>query len=180
MTLPDLRGLLSALVAANVEFVVIGGIAVGLHGFLRATEDLDIVPSPDGGNLDRLCQVLEAQQAQLLLNPARRFGAREAWMLRRGRNVSLTTSHGDLDVVRTLPGVPDYATLTEDAERYEVDGMTIVVASSERLTEMKRARGSKQDEADIAALHALRTTQEHDPATAEEFRPPASSADDVH
>ena len=76
MSLPDLRGLFAVLTEAKVEFVVIGGIAVGLHGFLRATEDLDIVPNPDAGNLDRLCDVLEAQHAMLLLNPARRFGSR--------------------------------------------------------------------------------------------------------
>ncbi len=43
VTLPDLRGLLLALDEARVEHVVIGGVAVGLHGFIRATEDLDIV-----------------------------------------------------------------------------------------------------------------------------------------
>jgi len=160
MSLPDLRGLFAALAEAKVEFVVIGGIAVGLHGFLRATEDLDIVPAPDAANLDRLCDVLEAQQATLLLNPSRRFGSREAWMLRRGRNVSITTPHGDLDIVRTLPGVPDYAALTSDAERYDIDGMTVVVASPGKLTEMKRARGNEQDEADIAALRALSAAQD--------------------
>lgn len=156
MSLPNLRDLLGALIAAEVEFVVIGGIALGLHGFMRATEDLDIVPDPDPRNLDRLCAALEAAEAKLLLAPARRFGPREAWMLRRGRNVSVTTVHGDLDVVRTLPGVPDYEMLVGDAERYDVDGMTIVVASPTKLTEMKQARGSAQDEADIAALRELR------------------------
>ncbi len=37
---------------ADVEFVVIGGIALVLHGGLRTTEDLDIVPHPDPANLD--------------------------------------------------------------------------------------------------------------------------------
>jgi hypothetical protein len=156
MTLPDLRGLLAALAAANVEFVVIGGVALGLHGFIRATEDLDIVPDPDPANLDRLCAVLEAHAATLLLNPSRRFGSRKAWMLRRGRNVSVTTAHGDLDIVRALSGVPDYAVLAADAERYEIEGMTIAVASPDRLTEMKRARDSAQDRADVEALRALR------------------------
>jgi len=58
MTLPDLRALLSAFADHRVEYVVIGGIAVVLHGGLRTTEDLDIVPNPDPANLDRLCQML--------------------------------------------------------------------------------------------------------------------------
>jgi hypothetical protein len=152
MTLPDLRRLLAALAEAHVEFVVVGGIAVGLQGYVRTTEDLDIVPNPDAANLDRLCELLEGQEARLLLAPARRFGSREAWMLRRGRNVSVTTSSGDLDIIRTLPGVPDYGTLAAGADRYDVDGLTVVVASPAQLIAMKQARGSEQDHADIAAL----------------------------
>jgi hypothetical protein len=75
MSLPDLRALFGALSEGGVEFVVIGGIALGLHGSIRTTEDLDIVPNPDPANLDRLCRVMEAEEAVLLLNPARRFGA---------------------------------------------------------------------------------------------------------
>lgn len=155
MTLPDLRGLLATLVAADVEFVVIGGVAVGLHGFIRATEDLDIVPSPDAANLDRLCTMLEAERAAMLLNPARSFGSREGWLLRRGRNASVTTRHGDLDIVRTLPGVPGYEALLADAHRFEIDEMTIAVASPSAIASMKRARDSAQDRADIEALDAL-------------------------
>jgi hypothetical protein len=155
MSLPDLRALLASLAEAGVEFVVVGGIALGLQGYVRATADLDIVPAPDTANLDRLCQLLEAQKATLLLAPSRRFGSREGWLLRRGRNVSLTTPHGDLDVIRTLPGVPPYESLAADADRYEVDGLTVAVASPDRLIEMKSARGSQQDHADIEALRAI-------------------------
>ena len=50
--------LLLALLNANVRFVVIGGIAVGVHGYVRATKDLDIVPDPDFENLERLARLL--------------------------------------------------------------------------------------------------------------------------
>ncbi len=170
MSLPDLRALLGAFSEGGVEHVVIGGIALGLHGGIRTTEDLDIVPSPDTANLDRLCRVLQTLDAVLLLNPARRFGPREAWMLQRGRNVSITTRHGDLDVVRSVPGVPDYETLAGGAERYDLDGIVVLAASPAQLIQMKQARGSAQDQADIETLRLL----------AEESRPPASSGDDVH
>ncbi len=54
MTLPDLRALLRRFADGNVSYVVIGGIALVLHGGIRTTEDLDIVPDPDQANLDRL------------------------------------------------------------------------------------------------------------------------------
>ena len=44
--------------------------------------------------------------------------------------------------MRTLPGVPDYATLATAAERYEIDGITLLAASPEQLIAMKQARGS--------------------------------------
>ena len=52
--------LLLALGDADVRFVVIGGIAVGVHGYVRATEDLDIVPDPEAENLTRLSSLLRA------------------------------------------------------------------------------------------------------------------------
>jgi predicted nucleotidyltransferase len=155
MTLPNLRELLAALAEAGVEYVAIGGIAVGLHGAIRTTEDLDIVPNPHPINIDRLCVLLEAEEATLLLNPRRRFGPREAWLLRRGRNLSVSTRHGDLDVVRTLPGVPSYDSLFEDAERYDLDGITVHAASPEQLIKMKQVRRSIQDAADIESLRLL-------------------------
>jgi len=155
MTLPNPRALLGALIQADVEFVVIGGIALVLHGGLRTTEDLDIVPDPDPANLDRLCSLFQAMDATLLLNRTRRFGPREAQLLKQGRNVSLATHHGDLDVVRRLVGVPAYASLVADADRYDIDGSTVLAASPRQLIAMKQVRGSAQDQADIETLRLL-------------------------
>jgi hypothetical protein len=46
--------LMEALVADEVRFILIGGLAVGVHGVVRATRDMDIVPDPDPANLERL------------------------------------------------------------------------------------------------------------------------------
>lgn len=40
----DIEGILEALVEANVEFLLIGGVAVGFHGYVRATKDVDVGP----------------------------------------------------------------------------------------------------------------------------------------
>jgi hypothetical protein len=91
MTLPNLAALLRELSEAQVDHIVISGVAVGLHGFLRATEDLDIVPDPASDNLDRLADFLERSGATVTLNPSRRFGSRERWELQRGRNISVAS-----------------------------------------------------------------------------------------
>jgi hypothetical protein len=37
----DFRGLIEALARTNVEFVIIGGVAIVAHGYPRATLDVD-------------------------------------------------------------------------------------------------------------------------------------------
>src|SRR5258707_14384149 len=56
--------LLLALLRADVRFVGIGGIAVGVHGYVRATKDLDIVPDPEPENLARLSSLLRDLDAE--------------------------------------------------------------------------------------------------------------------
>lgn len=46
MTL-DLQALLRALAEADVRYLVVGGVAVAAQGYVRATEDVDLVPDPD-------------------------------------------------------------------------------------------------------------------------------------
>jgi len=154
MTVPDLAGLLRALHDGKTSFVVIGGIAVSAHGAIRATEDLDIVPDPRPENLDRLGDVLAALDARLTLRPTRRIGSVERSALHRGRNLTVTTQLGDLDVVQRLPGVPGYAELIENAETTTLDGVPLRVCSLDALIAMKRARASTQDLADIERLEA--------------------------
>jgi hypothetical protein len=50
----------AALNAADVAYVIVGGLAVGAHGVVRATRDVDIVAAPDQRNMDRLAECLRA------------------------------------------------------------------------------------------------------------------------
>jgi hypothetical protein len=61
----DLNAILEELVRGDVEFLVIGGVAVGYHGHIRATKDLDIVPAPDAANLARLARTLEGLDTEI-------------------------------------------------------------------------------------------------------------------
>ena len=58
------RELLATLRRHNVDFVVIGGFALAPHGYVRATKDVDIVPDPDPGNIDRLARALREMDAK--------------------------------------------------------------------------------------------------------------------
>jgi hypothetical protein len=51
---PDLVGLIHVLSAGGVQYIIVGGIAAGVHGALRPTLDLDVVYARDPVNVARL------------------------------------------------------------------------------------------------------------------------------
>jgi hypothetical protein len=149
----DLRSLLQALVDRDVRFIVIGGVAVGAHGYVRATADLDLVPDPDPANLDRLVEVLDALEATLPTVGDRRFDPGEdAKVVRRGGNVTADTAFGGLDVVQLAKGVPGYSQLDREAVDSDLLGVPVRICSLAQLREMKEAQGRAQDRADLENL----------------------------
>lgn len=150
----DLHALLEALQESRVRFVVIGGVAVGAHGYVRGTEDhLDLVPDPDPENLRRLTEALKKMDSTLPTVGERPFDpATDAGVLRRGGNVTAMTRFGELDVVQRARGVPSYTQLDEDAVDSELLGVPVRVCSLSRLRGMKEAQDREQDRADLANL----------------------------
>src|ERR1700689_1439726 len=102
--------LLLALSEAGVEFVVIGGVAVGVHGFVRATKDLDIVPEPSPENLARLARLLgeiDARHAGLADFAPNEFpyDPTDPSRLAEGANFRLETSLGPIDIMQWVAGI---------------------------------------------------------------------------
>lgn len=127
--------LLSALARHQVEFVVIGGFALAPHGYVRATDNLDIMPSPDPDNQTRLAAALVELDARI-----------------EGAEGELSTRFGHLDVMQDVPGLRDYAHLRTGA--IEVDG--VLFAGFDELVGMKAAAGRDEDRRDIAAIQRAR------------------------
>ena len=149
----DLRSLLEALNEAGVDFVVIGGVAVGAHGFIRGTADLDVVPDPDPGNLERLSIALTKLDSTLPTVGERAFNPdTDLGVMRRGGNVTAMTKFGGLDVIQRAQGVPSYSQLAEDAVQSELLGIPVRICSLARLREMKRAQNRTQDQLDLENL----------------------------
>lgn len=153
MTEFDLRALLAVLHEEGVNFVVIGGVAVGAHGFIRGTEDLDLVPDPDPANLERLTKALATLESTLPTVGGRPFDPTgDARVVGRGGNVTAMTKFGGLDVVQRAQGVPRYSQLAEDAIESALLGVPVRVCSLARLREMKQAQGRTQDRLDLENL----------------------------
>jgi predicted nucleotidyltransferase len=157
-TYPELRlvALLRRLVEQEVDFVVIGGVAVAVQGYGRTTKDLDIVYATDAANLDRLGAVLVALHARLRGVTEEVPFAPDGRTLRRTRMLTLDTDDGGLDLLVEPPGAPHYTTLRERADVVDLDGLAIRVVALDDLLAMKRAAGRPQDLADIEALEVAR------------------------
>lgn len=153
--LVNLRALLRGLAEHQVDYVLFGALAMLFYGYVRNSEDLDIVVAPDQENLNRVAEWLISIDAVLKLNPGRRFGPRKRRRVHKGANATVLTSLGQIDVVQRLPGLPEWPTLIAEAERFDVDGQTVPVMNRSTWMELKRQRGTLQDLADIEAIEQL-------------------------
>lgn len=145
--------ILRILFAHRVDFVVVGGIAVMVHGYLRNTKDLDIVVRPGTLNLSRLSEALAELEAEPRGSAA--MNVTDPHQLRRVPLVPIMTSAGPVDVVNIehLAGAPaSYDALREAALMVTLGGFEVAVAALRDLIRMKRAAGREHDLADIEAL----------------------------
>ena len=153
MTEPSFDELLRRLVAGDVRFVLIGGLAVNAWGVTRGTKDIDVVPDPDMENLARLAKVAAAANGHV--QTANTFAGSHhsiAALLAEGRQMAIETDLGPLDVVQGLEGVPPYSELSATATDVEIAGVTVSVCSLEDLIAMKHAAGRTRDLADLEDL----------------------------
>lgn len=156
---PDFRPtrLLLRLAAANVDFVVIGGVAVVAQASPRFTKDLDVTyDALDGSNLERLAGVLSDLKATLRGISDDVPFVPDARTLDQIEILTLDTLDGPLDLLRDPPGGPGYALLRERADVAMIAGAEIPIASIDDLIAMKRAAGRPQDVADIESLEVAR------------------------
>jgi hypothetical protein len=144
----------------EVEYIVIGGLAVSAHGHVRPSKDLDIVPRGTSQNLIRLARALADMHVSIL--DTGDFARHEMPMdptqprdLELGGNFCLETSLGRLDVMQWVSGIDAddlYAELAQQALVGELEGIPVQVCGLEHLRAMKRAAGRPQDLEDLARL----------------------------
>lgn len=158
----DVGGILAALDKADVRFIVIGGFAVGAHGYPRATKDLDIVPDPEPGNLNRLAAALQDLDAEVL--GVEEFSEDEVIQpdpegLRLGGNFVLATKHGRLDIMQLVGPDFEYAALHVAAVEDEVFGRRVLFCAYDDLIAMKEAAGRPEDMIDLRRLRESRESE---------------------
>jgi len=152
---PAFDQILRRLKEADVEFVLVGGLALGAWGVIRGTKDVDIVVAPDPENLKRIAELaVEAhghvQKGEAFISTPFSIAAE----LASGERVAIETKMGLLDVVQGLDGVPPYAELRASAVDTEILGVKVAVCSIDALRQMKRTAGRPRDHVDLEDLDA--------------------------
>lgn len=148
----DLPELFRALAEHGVEYLVIGGVAAQVHGRRRTTRDLDVTPAPDPENFERLAAALVALEAHPVeLGPSAPTPTAE--QLRIAPIVPpLRTRHGELHILKEVPGATTYAVMRTRALTTDLDGIVMHIVGIDDLIRMKRATGRPGDIEDIKAL----------------------------
>lgn len=152
----DARPLLATLVDHHVDFVVIGGMALVLHGSARVTQDLDVCFEASPENLAALGTALVSLNATLAGVADDVPFVPDARTLRAVEALTLDTPSGRLDVLARPSGAPAYRVLREEADRYDLGGFAVRVASVDHLLAMKRAAGRDKDLVDVSELEMIK------------------------
>lgn len=147
---PSFAKLLALLADSGVQFVVVGGVAVTLNGYVRMTEDVDILIDNSDSNVRRLIETLSGYGEGLAreLSPAD-FSDEEGAI-----RIIEETEDCMIDVFTRMRGLK-FADIAADAGVQEINGRIIRHASKAGLIRLKSGSSRDKDILDIAALRRL-------------------------
>lgn len=154
--------LFSALNEAQVRYMLVGGLAMNLHGIPRMTMDVDLVLAMDDANLDRFircCEHLKLRPlAPVPLADLKRPEQRERWISEKHMIAfGLQGEKADVPTVDVLiTPQPELDDALNRAHLRLLGQLHVLVASVDDLILMKRRAGRRQDLDDIEHLERLR------------------------
>ena len=140
---------------AQLDYVMVGGYAVNLHGAVRGTVDIDIVVRLDQKSFSKTEAVLKSLglESQLPVGAAQIFKFREEYISNRNLiawkfvNPKLPSECVDIIITENL----------SDLRRVKIEYKKILlkVISVDDLIKMKSKAGRPQDQADVKALEKV-------------------------
>ena len=145
MTLPkDFKEFLKLLNAHTIEYLLIGGYAVGYYGYPRATADMDIWVAINPANADKIVAVLK------------KFGFNApdlspALFLKEWQIIRMGVPPLRIEVTTTISGV-DFNDCFASRVEAEIDGVNANLISLTDLKANKKASARHQDIADLEHL----------------------------
>ena len=139
--------MLKCLNKAGVDYIMVGGWAVNLHGYVRATIDLDIWILADQENARKVYAALGEFGAPLGQVKPEDFA-------QDGTIFQIGVAPCRIDVINKIDGVK-YAEAAPRAIQKTIEGVPVRIISREDLIANKRASGRTKDLADAEILEGL-------------------------
>lgn len=153
------QAILETLERHCVEYVLIGGAAAQTHGWRGVTRDVDVTPSRNRDNLDRLAGALTELGARFRVEGYEEAGFDPPGGLDfrtfEGQiSLAFVTDHGLIDVALVPDGTEGYEDLVKNARRLTVADTTVAVpvASADDVLRSKEQAGRAKDRAQLAAM----------------------------
>ena len=147
--------LLAGLVLADVEFVVVGGLAAVAHGSATVPESLEICYERSGSNVSRLAKVLKKWKSY----PRGVRAGLPFFMNKRQMRVTpvmtLTTRRGSIDLLDLVQGVGDYGECLKRSDAIEAFELPLRVLNLEALVESRRSGGRLKYREELPELERL-------------------------
>jgi len=146
----------------NVRYLVVGGIAVVLHGFVRMTADLDLIIGLDEENVRKFLDVMKNidYKPKLPVN-AEEFSdpnVREGWIKEKNMKVfSFIHAKDDYKIIDVFPNEPiPFADAYKRKQAINAGGINVNVISFDDLIILKKQSARGQDLDDIKMLEELK------------------------
>jgi len=147
---PTFEKLLVILAKAGVEFVLVGGVAVTLHGYVRLTEDVDVLIHRTPENVQCLLTALGDYGEGF----ARELSVEDFTDEEGAIRIVEEVETSQIDIFTRMGGLV-YADLAADAETFEVGGCRVLYASKPALIGLKSGSEREKDQMDASALRQL-------------------------
>ena len=161
----EIESATASLIAHEVEFVIVGGVAIIAHGIPYATFDLDFCYSRTTDNLKKIVAALADFKPRLRGFPKDLPFIWDERTLLNGTNFTLETTLGDIDLLGEVAGVGSFAEVYNCSENLKLFDYEVRVLSLDALIRAKKAAGRPKD---LDVLPQLETLQEVLSETAEE------------
>lgn len=152
----EVEALLHVLVDNQIEFVLIGGLAMRAHGSAHVTEDMDVCYSRTGDSIAALARALGPIHPYMRGAPTGLPFRFDSATIQAGLNFTLQTDLGDLDFLGEVSGVGAYPQAQSMSVERDLFGMKVRVLSVDGLLAAKRASGRVKDRNHILELEELK------------------------
>ena len=157
----DFENIFKELGAEGIDFVVVGGVAVNLHGIPRMTYDIDLMILLEKENIEKVVKKLQSlgYRPRVPVSPEDLAdkGVRETWIREKNMKAfsfqSANQAIAEIDLV--IDSCIPYEEIKQRALIFEIGDEKVPVISVPDLIELKLTSGRKQDLSDVELLRKL-------------------------